>query len=119
MKFDLFLDYKNLSAFQVILGRSTDDFDVDIDLGRGGGTNKISRRQVWLIWFSCIMFFGRAFSCRKFLMLPFPCEDDRYYLILTGVDQVGKGWFFFFEESRQVLHVLERERSRERAATGS
>ncbi|KAF8011078.1 hypothetical protein BT93_J1634 [Corymbia citriodora subsp. variegata] len=30
---------------EVILGRSTCDFDVDIDLGRGGGTNKISRRQ--------------------------------------------------------------------------
>lgn len=30
---------------EVILGRSTYDFDVDIDLGRGGGTNKISRRQ--------------------------------------------------------------------------
>lgn len=30
---------------EVILGRATDDFDVDIDLGREGRANKISRRQ--------------------------------------------------------------------------
>ncbi|KAL2499379.1 Forkhead-associated (FHA) domain-containing protein [Abeliophyllum distichum] len=30
---------------QVLLGRSTDDFKVDIDLGREGCANKISRRQ--------------------------------------------------------------------------
>lgn len=37
----------NLSL-QVLLGRSTDDIDVDIDLGKEGRANKISRRQVWL-----------------------------------------------------------------------
>lgn len=30
---------------EVILGRSTDEADVDIDLGKGGRANKISRRQ--------------------------------------------------------------------------
>ena len=31
---------------QVILGRATDDVQVDINLGREGCANKISRRQV-------------------------------------------------------------------------
>lgn len=31
---------------QVLLGRSTEDVKVDIDLGREGRANKISRRQV-------------------------------------------------------------------------
>ena len=35
-----------LPALQVILGRATTDVDVDIDLGREGRANKISRRQV-------------------------------------------------------------------------
>ena len=35
-----------LPALQVILGRATRDVDVDIDLGREGRANKISRRQV-------------------------------------------------------------------------
>lgn len=34
------------SYLQVILGRSTDDVDVDIDLRKEGHANKISRRQV-------------------------------------------------------------------------
>ncbi|KAK6288134.1 hypothetical protein POUND7_014313 [Theobroma cacao] len=34
-----------LPALQVILGRATMDVDVDIDLGREGSANKISRRQ--------------------------------------------------------------------------
>lgn len=36
-------------TFQVILGRSTNDFDVDVDLVKEGGTNRISRRQVEII----------------------------------------------------------------------
>ena len=35
-----------LPALQVILGRATIDVDVDIDLGREGRANTISRRQV-------------------------------------------------------------------------
>uniref|UniRef100_A0A5B7AE40 FHA domain-containing protein n=1 Tax=Davidia involucrata TaxID=16924 RepID=A0A5B7AE40_DAVIN len=34
---------------EVILGRSTDDVEVDIDLGKEGRANKISRRQVELL----------------------------------------------------------------------
>jgi hypothetical protein len=32
---------------QVILGRETEDVKVDIDLGKEGRANKISRRQVF------------------------------------------------------------------------
>lgn len=39
---------KNIyNVFQVLLGRTTDDIKVDIDLGREKGGNKISRRQVF------------------------------------------------------------------------
>lgn len=37
---------QSVSALQVILGRATNDFEVDIDLGREGLVNKVSRRQV-------------------------------------------------------------------------
>lgn len=33
-------------GFQVLLGRSTDDIKVDIDLGREKNGGKVSRRQV-------------------------------------------------------------------------
>lgn len=49
-----------LHALQVVLGRATMDVDVDIDLGREGRANKISRRQVWYFDFldmvTCIFF---------------------------------------------------------------
>lgn len=35
-------------TLQVLLGRATEDVNVDIDLGREGCANKISRRQVRL-----------------------------------------------------------------------
>jgi microspherule protein 1 len=35
-----------LVTMQVLLGRATEDVTVDIDLGREGRANKISRRQV-------------------------------------------------------------------------
>lgn len=38
-------------CLQVLLGRSTDDVDVDIDLRKEGRANKISRRQVRLMQF--------------------------------------------------------------------
>lgn len=38
-----------VSVLQVILGRATNDFKVDIDLGREGLANKVSRRQVGFI----------------------------------------------------------------------
>lgn len=44
--------------FQVILGRSTDEMQVDIDLGIEGPANKISRRQVRFL---------RSFGCKILL----------------------------------------------------
>lgn len=38
--------FLNACLMQVLLGRSTDDIDVDIDLRKEGLANKISRRQV-------------------------------------------------------------------------
>jgi hypothetical protein len=40
------LSMKHHLFLQVLLGRATEDMIVDIDLGREGRTNKISRRQV-------------------------------------------------------------------------
>lgn len=41
-----------LPTLQVILGRATEDNEVDIDLGKEGLHNKISRRQVRIVLFS-------------------------------------------------------------------
>lgn len=40
------LSMKHHLFLQVLLGRATEDVIVDIDLGREGRANKISRRQV-------------------------------------------------------------------------
>lgn len=49
---------------QVLLGRSTDDIDVDIDLGKEGRANKISRRQVWLCKFVLEFFFPTLYGTK-------------------------------------------------------
>lgn len=81
---------------QVLLGRATEDVIVDIDLGREGSGNKISRRQVDLIqflfqikyinienvvaifFFSCVQIFACLFfSCSKSVLME---TDESYSL---------------------------------------
>ena len=67
-----------LPALQVILGRATRDVDVDIDLGREGRANKISRRQVGYFDFldmvnSLFFFFFFLFVC---LYAQYPEEGE-------------------------------------------
>ena len=47
---------QSLCKLQVILGRATDDTAVDIDLGREGRANKVSRQQVRFVsaFLTCI-----------------------------------------------------------------